>query len=210
MKALSLAAVVLVSLGCVAAQEKKQTKQADIGGFPFWTSQKQPHAPPFVPGLNSVLEISDAQREQIATAQMEFGNDEGVKAARSISKSDPNVTAEQRDKARAAIDAATARLHDKVKTILTPEQQALVGKINAAHAAAVEEVAIVYADKFATIKADQEARRRIMEEKNQDQIEGFLQKLDGVLNASQKAALEAAAAAEEQRMKNAPIKKPRK
>ena len=139
-----------------------------------------------------------------------MSNDEAVKAARALRKDDPSVTAEQRDKARAAMEAATVRLHEKVNGILTPEQRALVEKINAARVAAVEEVGIVYKDKFGTIKADEAARRQVMEEKNQDLAEGFLGKLDALLSTSQKDAMARAAAEEEQRMKTAVSKKPQK
>ena len=198
----------LAVIGTVGAVEKQ--KKADVTGFPFWKSEKQPHAPPFVPGLNAALELTDAQRDQIAAAQNDFNNDEAVKASRALRKDDPSVTAEQRDKARAAMEAATTRLHEKVNGILTPEQRALVEKINAARAAAVEEVGIVYKDKFGTIKADEAARRRVMEEKNQDLAEGFLGKLDVLLSANKKEAMARAAAEEEQRMKAALNIKPQK
>jgi Spy/CpxP family protein refolding chaperone len=108
------------------------------------------------------------------------------------------------------MQAATERLHEKVNAILTAEQRALIEKINAARAAAVEEVGIVYKDKFGTIKADEAARRRVMEEKNLDIVDNFLAKLDAILTPSQKEALARAAAEEEQRMKNAGNKKPQK
>src|SRR6185436_7692303 len=104
----------------------------------------------------------------IAAAREEMSNDEAVKAARSIPKSDPNVTAEQREKGRAAMEAASARLREKVAAILTAEQKALIEKINAAYASAVEDTGVVYADKFASVKADEAARKRIQEEKSQD------------------------------------------
>lgn len=198
----------LTVIGTVGAAEKQ--KKADITGFPFWKSEKQPHAPPFVPGLNAALELTDAQRDQLAAAQNDFNNDEAVKASRALRKDDPSVTAEQRDKARAAMEAATTRLHEKVNGILTPEQRVMVEKINAARAAAVEEVGIVYKDKFGTIKADEAARRRVMEEKNQDLAEGFLGKLDVLLSATQKDAMARAAAEEAQRMKAALNSKPQK
>jgi hypothetical protein len=179
-----------------AADFKKGREVAD---FEFWTAKKRGHVPQFVPGLTAALELSDAQREAIATAREEWSSDEGLKAARSISKSDPSVTTEQREKARAAIDAATARLHERVDAILSPEQKALIDKINVAYAEAVEEIGIVYQDKFSSVKADAAARRRIQEEKNQDTEEQFLHKLDGILTASQREAVARAAEIEEQR-----------
>ena len=194
-------------IGTLGAAEKQ--KKSDIGGFPFWTSAKRGYVNQFVPGLNAALELTEAQRGQIAVANNEFSDDEGVKAARSLRKGDPNVTAEQRDKVKSALEAATTRLHDKINAILTPEQKALIEKINAAYATAVDDTGIVYADKFSTVKADEAARRRIQEEKNQDIEEQFLHKLDGLLTASQKEAMTRVAAEEEQRnLKAAGIKKP--
>jgi Spy/CpxP family protein refolding chaperone len=187
------------------AAEKQKASAGD--DYPFWSAKKRGYVGEFVPGLNAVLELTDAQRQQLAAARDEMSGDEAVKAARSMAKSDPNVTAEQRDKARATIEAANARLREKVAAILTPDQKALIEKINAAYAAAVEETGIVYADKFASVKADEAARRRIQEEKNQDMEEQFLQKLDGILTASQKEAMNRTAQEEEQRAANTATKR---
>lgn len=179
------------------AAEKQKASPGD--DFPFWSAKKRGYVGQFVPGLNAVLQLTDSQREQMTAARNEMSGDEAVKAARSIAKSDPNVTAEQRDKARATIDAANARFREKVAAILTPDQKALIEKINASYAAAAEETGIVYADKFASVKADEAARRRIQEEKNQDMEEQFLHKLDGILTATQKDAMNRAAQEEEER-----------
>src|SRR3954470_21250502 len=107
-----LLAAGLTALPIVTAAEKPKT--STVAEYPFWNSKKRGPVPQFVPGLTAALQLTDAQREKIATARDEMSNDEGVKAARSISKSDPNVTAEQREKARATMEAAVARQHAKV------------------------------------------------------------------------------------------------
>jgi hypothetical protein len=206
--------VVLLSafaaLATIDAAEKQKTP--DVNSYPFWTGGKKAGAvTQFVPGLNAALQLSDSQKEQIAAARDEMMNDEGVKAARGISKSDPNVTTEQREKAKAVVEAATARLREKVAAILTPEQKTLIEKINAAYAAAVEDTGIIYAEKFASpsVKADPAARQRLQEEKSQDTEEGFLHKLDAILTPPQKEAVAASAKEEEQRSaKAAGTKKP--
>lgn len=197
----------IIALATVGAAEKQ--KLSGVGDYPFWTAKKRGYTGQFVPGLNAVLQITDAQKEQIAAARDEMANDEGAKASRGISKNDPSVSAEQREKARAAIEAATARMQAKVATILTAEQKALIEKINAAYAAAVEDTGIVYADKFAAVKADEAARKRLQEDKNQDTEEQFLHKLDALLTPAQKEAMKRAATEEEQRnAKAAATKKP--
>ncbi len=147
------------ALAPLGAAEKQ--KSPDVNGYPFWKGKKSGTVTQHVPGLNAVLQLSEPQKQQIAAARDEMANDEGVKAARAISKSDPTVTAEQREKARAIVEAASARLRERVASILTPEQNALIEKINAAYMAAVEETGIVYADKFASpsVKLDGAARQ---------------------------------------------------
>ena len=212
MKAHPLFTIVLagiLALATLGASEKQ--KSAGIGDYPFWTSKKRSSTGQFVPGLNAALQFTEAQMERIAAAREEMSNDEGVKASRGIPKNDPSVTAEQREKARAAMEAATARLNAKVAAILTTEQKALIEKINAAYAAAVEDTGIVYADKFASVKADEAARKRIQEEKQQDTEEQFHHKLDALLSPAQKEAMKRAAAEEDERnAKAATVKKPAK
>jgi Spy/CpxP family protein refolding chaperone len=188
--------ILSVFTALTAAGGAEKQKEADVNGYPFWTGGKKAGAvTQFAPGLNAALQLSDAQKQQISAARDEVNNDEAVKSARSISKSDPNVTAEQREKARAAVDAANAKLRERVAAILTPEQKALIEKVSAAYAAANEETGIVYSEKFASpsIKADPDARRRLQQEKSQDLEEGFLHKLDDILTPAQKEAMKRAA-----------------
>ena len=193
-----LTAILLGTLStALVAQEKK--KVAGTIDYPFWTGKKQLYAPQFVPGLNAALQLTPAQEEQIAKAREEMSNDDAVKAARGISKNDPNVTAEQREKAHAALAEADTKLHARVMAILTPEQTALIEKINSAYASAVDDVGTVYADKFGAVKADEAARRRIQDEKTHDTEDQFQHKLDGLLNASQKEAMTRAAEEEQKR-----------
>jgi hypothetical protein len=192
----SLSILVLSAFAALATLDAAEKQKAvDVNGFPFWTGGKKAgFIPQFVPGLNAALLLSEEQKEKIGAARNETMNDEAVKAARSIPKGDPSVTPEQREKARAAVDAANAKLRERIAAILTAEQRTLIEKINSAYAAAVEETGIVYSEKFAspTVKTDQEARRRLQEEKSQDTEDGFLHKLDVILTQPQKDAMKAA------------------
>jgi len=185
------------ALATVGAAEKQKASAFD--DYPFWTSKKRGNVGQFFPGLTATLQLTASQKDQISAARDEMGNDEGVKAARGISKNDPSITAEQRQKARETLDTATKRLNDRVTAILTPEQKTLIEKINVAYAAAVEETGVIYEEKFGSVKADEAARRRVQEEKNQDIEEHFFHKLDGILSAAQKDAMNSAAKEEEQR-----------
>jgi len=204
------ALVTVFSTLLLAAPEKESGgKRPGVTDYPFWSSKKRPDAPQFVPGLNAILQLTPAQQEQIGTVGNEVANDEAVKAARSISKNDPSVTQEQRDKARATVDAANARLREKVAAILTPEQKALIAKVNEAYQSTLDEIGTVYEEKFASIKADPAARKRVQEEKNQDTEDHFLHKLDTLLTPAQKEAMTHAAEEEQRRAAAAP-KKPAK
>lgn len=211
MKAPALLVTLLAGITALAplgAAEKQ--KLPAVGDYPFWTMKKRGNVGQFVAGLNATLQLTDAQKTQIAAARDEMANDEAVKAARGLSKNDPSVTPEQREKARTAMEAANTRLNEKVAAILTAEQKTLIEKINAAYAAAVEDTGVVYADKFSSTKV-QELRKRIQEEKNQDIEEQFFHKLDAILSPAQKEAMKRAAEDEEQRNAKAlETKKPAK
>jgi hypothetical protein len=99
------------------------------------------------------------------------------------------------------------RLRAKVAAILTPEQKALIEKINAAYAAAAEETATLYSERFASVKGDDAARHRIQEEKNKELEEQFRRKLGSILTANQTKALNGAADEEQQRAASEGIRK---
>jgi hypothetical protein len=202
-----IALTAIFSTFSLAAPEKE--KRAGTTDFSFWSTKKRPEAPQFVPGLNAVLELTSAQQEQIANARNEIANDDAVKAARSISKNDPSATQEQRDKARAVVEAASKKLRERVASILTPNQTALVAKINGAYQDTLDEIGTVYEEKYAAVKNDDAARRRLQDEKNQDVEDHFLHKLDTLLTPAQKDAM-THAAEDEQRRNAASTKKPSK
>src|SRR6187402_2374792 len=96
---MSCVAGMLAFGGSLAAEKEKS---ASVSGYPFWTAPKRGPVTEFVPGLDTVLNLTDAQKTQIAAAYDEMMNDATVKVARGLSKNDPSVTTEQRDAARAA------------------------------------------------------------------------------------------------------------
>lgn len=206
---LILGAVALAVQGAEVKKEEKQ-KLPNMVDYPFWKSEKRGDVTQFVPGLNAALELTPAQEEQIAAARTESMNDEALKAFRGLSKSDPSVTDEQRQKARAAVEAANVKLRERVTKILTPQQAELLAKVNAAYLATVEEIGTVYSEKFASVKGDEAARKRIQEEKSQDVEDHFLGKLDGILSPAQKDAMTKAAQEEQRRGAQATVKKPSK
>jgi len=195
------------------AAPEKETKEKRAGGgsdYPFWNSKKGGNTQQFVPGLNAALMLTAAQEEKLAAARNEAFNDPAVAAGRGLSKGDPSVTDEQRAKARAAMEAANAKLKERVATILTPAQNELIAKINKAYADTLEEIGTVYSEKFASTKGVEGARERVMQEKQQDTIDRFQSKLDAMLTPEQKSAMTRAAEEEQKRNAKAPEKKPAK
>lgn len=188
-----------VSVALATADAAEKAKQAGVADYPFYHTKKRGDVAQFVPGLNAALQLTPAQQAQIAAAHEEMLNDDAVKAARSLPKSDPNVTDRQREQARAALEAATARMREKVAAILTSGQQALIEKINATHAAAAEEAAILYESYFSQVK-DEDERRRLHAEQAEDVARLFLRRLDGILTAEQKTAMTRAAEEENRRL----------
>jgi hypothetical protein len=175
----------------IAAQKEKSTTVSD---YPFWTSPKRGPVADFVPGLHAVLDLTDSQKQQIAAARDEMMNDNAVKMARGLSKTDPAVTADEREAARGAVEAANERMRRKVETILTVEQKALIENINGAYAAATQEVGGTYQIKVASAKIVGEERQR-MQQQQRDEVDAlFRRKLDEMLSAGQKSALAGAAA----------------
>src|SRR4051812_39140492 len=73
---------IITALATLGAAEKQ--KLSGAGDYPFWTSKKRGAVAEFVPGLNATLQLTDAQKEQIAAARDEMANDEAVKAARGL------------------------------------------------------------------------------------------------------------------------------
>ena len=196
--------LILIATSPIAAAEKQ--KSADVSGHPFWTAPKRGLVPQFVPGLTAVLGLTDAQKQQIAAARTEMENDPGVQAARSFQKGDPNVTDAQREKARADIEAATARMQEKVTAILTVEQKAMIENINGAYTEAAKQVGATYSEKFGAVKVGPEERARMQQSQREEVESLFRHMLDEMLSPEQKEAMAAAATLGQKRTK--PDKKP--
>jgi hypothetical protein len=173
-----------------------QDKRPDVGDFPFWTAPKNPHARPFVPGLNAVLLLSDEQSRKITTAREEILGTEEVRTA---SRKDPNSTEAQRTANHKVVTEATAKLHEKVAGILTAGQKALIEKIDAAHVEVTRATFDEFEANFGAAKGNEEATTRLHKEVREKIAADFGKKLDGILTAEQKEALKKAAAAEKRR-----------
>lgn len=213
MKAKFLFPVLITALLAVAPPAPAQKlKSSDVSDYPFFHAHKKGgQVAQFIPGLTAALMLTDEQKQRIVAARDEVFGSEPVASARRISKSDPNMTAEQRDAARKAVETATATLRERVGTILTADQQALIERINKAFAEASEIDSINYEERFVSAKGDDVLMARLREEKKEELDETFHKLLKKVLNADQTAAMDRAAEFENQRNKaSAAFKKPAK
>lgn len=190
-------ALATLVLGSIGAAEKE--KRADVSDYPFWNAPKRGHVAPFVPGLNAVLDLTDAQKQQISAARDEMQADAAVQAARSISKSDPSVTADERDKARAVVEAAAAQMHGKVSAVLTVEQKAMIENINGAYAEAAKQIGATYQEKVGAVKVGPEERRRMQQSQREEVDALFRSRLDEMLTPEQKILMADAARWEQQK-----------
>lgn len=190
-------ALATLVLGSIGAAEKE--KRADVSDYPFWNAPKRGHVAPFVPGLNAVLDLTDAQKQQISAARDEMQADAAVQAARSISKSDPSVTADERDKARAVVEAAAAQMHGKVSAVLTVEQKAMIENINGAYAEAAKQIGATYQEKVGAVKVGPEERKRMQQSQREEVDALFRSRLDEMLTPEQKILMADAARWEQQK-----------
>jgi hypothetical protein len=201
MKTLLTMIAVLVVLSPAYAQK---TKTPDVGDYPFWSTTKQPHARPFIPGLNAVLQLTAEQTEQINKAKEEILGADDVKAAIKAGKvADAN--------ARSVVETANKRLHEKVESILTPKQKDLIEKVNATFTDVRKSVTEAKQADFAAAKGNKEEMAKLQAEVQEKTASEFNSKLTSLLSAEQKTALDKAAEEEKKRAANSSkTKKPGK
>lgn len=147
-----------------------------------------------LPGVVAALELTKDQRQKIAAAVGETTQSEKVRAAMVVAKLNPNATPAQKEEARNAISEARSQLQQRVEQILTDEQKKLVASINAAAADVTRQVAESMPADFA--KGDERAKKRWQEQVRQRVQAALKARVLAMLNPTQKAALEKAAAAQ--------------
>ncbi|MBA4066100.1 MAG: hypothetical protein C0501_20750 [Isosphaera sp.] len=201
-----LAAAAALAFAAPAAAQKKKAEPTD---FPFWTAPKTAHAKPFVPGLNAALGLTPEQVEKLQTARAETVDSPEVQALKR--KGDPNATADELATANAKRAEASEKLFKAVGDLLTKDQKALVEKVNDAYAKVAAEVGEDFQPKFVAAKGNADDTAALRKELAEAVAAAFGKKLDGVLSAEQKKAVEAAAAEAKKRAAANPDKpKPKK
>lgn len=149
-----------------------------------------------LPGVVAALELTTEQRQKIAAAVAETTQSEKVRAAMVVAKFNPNATQAQKEEAQKAVAEARSQLQQRVGQILTDEQKKLVANINAAAAEVARQVADAMQSEQAPAKGDEAAMKRWREQVQQRTRAALQTRVLAMLNPTQKAALEKAAAAQ--------------
>jgi len=149
-----------------------------------------------LPGVVATLELTTEQRQKISVAVAETTQSEKVRAAMVVAKFNPNATQAQKEEAQKAVAEARSQLQQRVGQILTDEQKKLVANINAAAAEVARQVADAMQSEQAPAKGDEAAMKRWREQVQQRTRAALQTRVLAMLNPTQKAALEKAAAAQ--------------
>jgi len=147
-----------------------------------------------LPGVVGTLELTAEQRQKIAAAVAETLQSDKVRTAAMTGKRNPNATQAQKDEAQKVVAEARRQLQQRVGQILTEEQKKLVANINTAAAEVTRQVAESTPADFA--KGDEQAKKRWQEQVQQRTRAALQARVVAMLNPTQKAAMEKAAAAQ--------------
>jgi hypothetical protein len=189
-------AVCLIALATLAAPAPAQ-KKPSVQDFPFWSAPKNPHASAFVPRLQEALQLTPEQIEKIVAARTEIL--ESPEISNLKSKGDPNATADELATAGAKRAEAWQKLHKEVSDILTNDQKALIEKVNDAYARTAADVSEEFQPKFGAAKGNAEDTAAVKKEFHEALMAAFNKKLDTILTADQRAAVQKAAEEEAKR-----------
>jgi hypothetical protein len=185
----------LVALLCVAGAMPASAKKAgtpSVAHLPVWTVKGRPTAQ-FVPGLTAALLLGPEQREQLSQAWQETSGSEAVNAAGRTLKLDPTASEEQKQAARAVIEAAAANLRQRIDAILTTDQKALIQWINGIFAEVGKTVRAEMEAEYTAAKGDKAASERLDLQRREKLEAAFLRKLKEILTPEQWDAMRAAA-----------------
>lgn len=164
-------------------------KKLGIGDFPFWAGKDDSKVGQYVPGLNEALKLTGEQIEQIHAAARETTGNDALQAAGRKIKGDPNATAAEREAALKLFKEAQATLQERVAKIITAEQRTLIRQIELIHTEVQTALLAEFQPRFATAKASKEEMQKLNVEIRAKLEIDFLQRLDPVLSAPQRAAI---------------------
>jgi hypothetical protein len=141
----------LVISGVVPASAQKPAGPPSVAHLPLWTV-KGYFTGELVPGLTGALLLTSEQREQLALSWQESSGSAAVAGAIRTLKSYPGATEAEKQAARALVEAAAARLQQRIDTVLTGDQRKLVEWIDSLYAEAGKSTGAQMEPAFAAAK----------------------------------------------------------
>jgi Spy/CpxP family protein refolding chaperone len=194
--------LVLIALAWVActpltAFAQKEKKPSLPPGDLFFYMKGQPFALETIfPGINGTIMLTDDQKLKLQEARENTVGSDAVKDAGKLLKTDPNATEAQKESAKKTIQEAKSKLQAEVSSILTPEQKALIEKLQGAAVEAHTAARAKFETDFTGAKGDKAKMEELQTKMREEVRAEFDRKLVGILTAEQRAAMEKAAAAQ--------------
>ncbi len=181
---LSLPILAMLAISVLAAKPAKAPSLPP--GEMFFTMKGQPFAlERMFPGITAAFTFSDEQKTALHEAYGQTVGSGAIRAKGASLKNNPAATDADRDAARAQLEEARAELHKRVEAILTPEQKALIPKIQEAAEQAQREAHEAFSADFAEAKANQAKADDLREKIRVEAEDVFVQKLQKFLTPAQ-------------------------
>src|SRR2546421_11843304 len=205
MKSINCIAVSIVCTLLIAAKPAKAPSlpPSDI----FFTMKGQPFAlERSFPGITAAFIFTEDQKTALNEAYQQTVASPEIRTKGSSLKNNSAATDADREAVHTQIEDARAELQKRVATILTPEQKALIPKIQNAAEEAQKNAREASSADFAAAKGDQAKAKDLREKIRVEAEDQFARQLEKFLTAAQMEAVRAAAEqqhqAEEQARKN--------
>jgi hypothetical protein len=189
------AVVVFASVLCLAQVAAKPPKKAGLPpGDLFFTMKGQPYAMERnFPGITAALMLSDEQKQAIHDAQQQTTASPQMREKMAAVKDKNAGNEAERQVVRTEMAAARGELAQRVSTILTAEQKALVEKIQQAAMESQQEARGIFKDEFAASKGDAAKAAELKEKARVEAEDLLVQKLEKILRPEQMRAVQQAA-----------------
>ncbi|MEI7731277.1 MAG: hypothetical protein WCO56_17005 [Verrucomicrobiota bacterium] len=197
---LSLTLMLLVSVATSAGAQFKKPPGLPGSELFFTMKGKMPFAlDRWYPGIVAALLLTDDQKLDLQKARQEIADNSDLRATGQKLKQNPDASKEERAAYQKQYEEAREKLRQAVAEILTPQQKALVGRIQNAAEEAQQAAVQTLQPVMAQAKGD-EAKTTQLRQTLQETIKTELaQRLEVILTTEQKSAVQAAAIAQAER-----------
>jgi hypothetical protein len=196
-----VALVLAITLALAPAARAQKKGPGEIPGDVFFTIKgQQPFALERLhPGITAALMLTDQQKIALHEALEQTVRDPQLRAAGQALKNNPTATDADRAKTQKAMEDARDQLKQSIDKQLTADQKALVARIQAAFDESQKAVATKLQAEYGQAKGDADRAAKLRERSQEELRDELTERLDKVLNAEQKAAVQQAAIAQMER-----------